>query len=150
MSVYDPTERAIINGLQGGFPLSPTPFRDASHALGLTEGELIDGIGRLLASGRLSRFGPLWNAERLGGDVCLCAMAVPSERFDEIADLVNGYPEVAHNYEREHALNMWFVVAADRPERVSQVIDAIAARTGIEVHAMPKKHEFFIGFRVEV
>src|SRR5690349_4657943 len=111
MSIADPTEQTIINGLQGGFPLTRRPYHDAGAALGLSEGELLDGIGQLLDNGRLSRFGPLWNAERLGGEMTLCAMAVPAARFDAVADAVNRHREVAHNYERSHALNMWFVIS---------------------------------------
>jgi DNA-binding Lrp family transcriptional regulator len=92
----------------------------------------------------------LWNAEALGGDVCLCAMAVPPERFDEVAAQVNRHPEVAHNYERSHALNMWFVISAERPERIAEVAAAIERETGLCVHRMPKLNEFFVGFRVEV
>ncbi|QWG11503.1 Lrp/AsnC family transcriptional regulator [Bradyrhizobium sediminis] len=150
MPVIDPTSRAIINGLQGGFPLTPRPFRDAGLELGLSEGELIEGVRDLVGAGRLSRFGPLWNAELLGGDVCLAAIAVPPERFDEVAEQVNAHPEIAHNYERTHALNMWFVVSAEDPRRIAEVIAEIEAETGLGVHAMPKMHEFFVGFRVEV
>jgi DNA-binding Lrp family transcriptional regulator len=148
--VSDPTERAVINGLQGDFPLSARPFRGAGAQLGLSEGELIDTVAQLVESGRVSRFGPLWNAEELGGDVCLCAMAVPKERLDEVAELVNAHREVAHNYERAHALNMWFVISAERPELMAEVIAQIEAETGLKVHAMPKTREFFVGFRVEV
>jgi DNA-binding Lrp family transcriptional regulator len=150
MHVIDPTERAIINGLQDDFPLTPRPFRDAGKELGLTEGELIDGIRHLVETGCLSRFGPLWNAERLGGAFCLCAMAVPAERFESVMEQVNAFPEVAHNYERNHPLNMWFVVSSERPSRISEVLDAITAQTGLDVHRMPKLREFFVGFRVEV
>jgi siroheme decarboxylase len=150
MLICDPTDRAIINGLQGGFPLTERPFRDAGHELGLSEGELIEGVQHLIDTGRLSRFGPLWNAEGLGGDVCLCAMAVPAERFDAVAAQVNAHPEVAHNYERTHALNMWFVISADRPERIREVAEIIEAETGVKVCRMPKTREFHIGFRVEV
>jgi DNA-binding Lrp family transcriptional regulator len=150
MPVIDPTEKAIINGLQGGFPLTPRPFRDAGAELGLSEGELIQGVRDLVGAGRLSRFGPLWNAEMLGGDVCLAAIAVPPERFDEVAEQVNAHPEIAHNYQRTHALNMWFVVSAEDPRRIAEVIAEIEAETGLAVHAMPKLQEFFVGFRVEV
>ncbi|QWG20325.1 Lrp/AsnC family transcriptional regulator [Bradyrhizobium sediminis] len=150
MPVLDPTSRAIINGLQGGFPLTPRPFRDAGAELGLSEGELIDGVRDLVGAGQLSRFGPLWNAEMLGGDVCLAAIAVPPERFDEVAEQVNAHPEIAHNYERSHALNMWFVISAEDPRRIAEVIAEIETETGLGVHAMPKMHEFFVGFRVEV
>lgn len=150
MPVIDPTAKAIINGLQGGFPLTPRPFRDAGATLGLSEGELLEGVRDLVGAGQLSRFGPLWNVELLGGDVCLAAIAVPPERFDEVAEQVNAHPEIAHNYERTHALNMWFVVSAEDPQRIAQVIAEIEAETGLSVHAMPKMHEFFVGFRVEV
>jgi DNA-binding Lrp family transcriptional regulator len=150
MRALDPTEKAIVNGLQGGFPLTHRPFRDAGARLGLSEGELIDEIGDLLAGGRLSRFGPLWNAEALGGAVCLAAMAVPLGCFDNVAELVNAHAEVAHNYERDHELNMWFVLSAEDPGRVGQVIAEIERETGLAVRAMPKTREFFVGFRVEV
>ncbi|RXH22413.1 protein nirG [Bradyrhizobium nanningense] len=146
----DPTEKAIINGLQGGFPLTHRPYRDAGAQLGLSEGEMIEEIGNLLARGQLSRFGPLWNAEALGGAVCLAAMAVPPDRFDEVAELVNAHPEIAHNYQRDHELNMWFVVSTDAPARIDQVIAEIERETGLGVRAMPKTREFFVGFRVEV
>ncbi|MFZ0457784.1 MAG: Lrp/AsnC family transcriptional regulator [Rhodoplanes sp.] len=150
MDGLDVVDRAVINGLQGGFPLDPRPFRTAGEALGLSEHELIARLRRLLEQGKLSRFGPLWNAQALGGDVCLCAMAVPPERFDAVVGQVNAHPEVAHNYERMHALNMWFVLTAERPERIEEVAAAIEAETGIAVHRMPKLNEFFVGFRVEV
>jgi siroheme decarboxylase len=150
MAFVDPTGRAIINGLQGGFPLTHRPFRDAGADLGLTEEEMIQGVGDLIETGQLSRFGPLWNAEPLGGGVCLAAMVVPPERFDDVAGQVNAHPEVAHNYERDHSLNMWFVVSAENADRVDEVIDEIERETGLAVYAMPKQREFFVGFRVEV
>jgi DNA-binding Lrp family transcriptional regulator len=75
---------------------------------------------------------------------------VPPERFESVAAQVNAFPEVAHNYERTHVLNMWFVVSSERPARIAEVIDAISAQTGLEVYPMPKLREFFIGFRVDV
>jgi siroheme decarboxylase len=150
MRFIDPTSKAIINGLQGGFPLCPRPFHEAGAQLGLSEGELIDGIRDLIDTRCLSRFGPLWHAEELGGQVCLAAMAVPRERFDAVAAQVNAHIEVAHNYERSHALNMWFVLSAERQNRIAQVIAEIERETGLAVHPMPKLREFYVGFRVDV
>lgn len=145
----DDTDRAIINGLQGGFPICERPFAAAAAALGLGEGELIARLKRLAAEGVISRFGPMWHAERMGGELSLCAMKVPAERFDEVAGVVNSFPEVAHNYAREHAFNMWFVVATERPGRVAEVLAEITARTGLAVHDMPKIEEFYVGLRFE-
>jgi siroheme decarboxylase len=150
MLYLDPTARAIVNGLQGEFPLTSRPFRDAGRALGLTEDELIDGVRALTDAGALSRFGPLWNAEAIGGGVCLAAMAVPQARFEEVAETVNAHPEIAHNYERDHRLNMWFVISTDDPRKIQEVIADIEHESGLAVCAMPKAREFFVGFRVEV
>ncbi|MDO8608775.1 MAG: AsnC family transcriptional regulator [Phaeospirillum sp.] len=145
----DDIDRRIINALQGGFPIVERPFAAAAEALGLAEAELLARIKALREAGTISRFGPMWHAEKMGGGLTLTAMKVPAERFDEVADIVNSFPEVAHNYAREHALNMWFVVATERPERIAEVLAEIEARTGLPVHDMPKTEEFFVGLRFE-
>ena len=150
MTTLDAADRRIVNALQGGFPLTGQPFAEAGAALGLSENDLITRLRRLVDSGFASRFGPLWNSEELGGAVCLAAMAVPPERFDEVTALVNAHPEVAHNYERSHTLNMWFVASSVDPARIAAVFAAIEAETGLKVWPMPKEEEFFVGFRVEV
>lgn len=147
--MMDDTDRAIINALQGGFPISETPFAEAGRALGLSEDELIARIGALRQSGVLSRFGPLYNADRFGGHNTLVAMAVPEDRFDQVAAAVNAFPEVAHNYQRDHHFNMWFVIAADSRARVAEVLTEVQAVTGLPVHDMPKLTEFHIGLKFE-
>jgi DNA-binding Lrp family transcriptional regulator len=147
--MIDDTDRAIINALQGGFPVSRRPFAEAAAPLGLSENELIARIAALRAAGVLSRFGPMVNADRFGGHNTLAALAVPIERFEEVAATVNSFPEVAHNYARDHALNMWFVVAAESRAHAETVLTAIAAATGLEVHDMPKLREFHVGLRIE-
>ena len=146
----DGLDRRIVNGLQGGFPVSERPYAEAAEAFGIAEDELIARIDRLVETGALSRFAPLFNAERLGGAVCLCGLAVPAARFDAVAEQVNAHPEVAHNYAREHALNMWFVLASERPERIEEVAAAIEAETGLTVYRLPKLDEYYIGLKVEV
>ena len=146
----DDQDRRIVNALQGGFPICERPFRAAAEKLRIDEDDLIARIETMCADGRLSRFGPLFDAERLGGAATLAAMAVPVKRFDAVAAAVNAYPEVAHNYAREHALNMWFIVSAETPERIAEAIAAIERETGLEVLVLPKEREFFVGLRLSV
>ena len=146
----DAVDRRIINALQGGFPIAERPYAEVASGLGLGEAELIARLERLRERNFLSRFGPMYNAERLGGDVTLAAIAVPEERYDDVADMVNAHGEVAHNYARDHRFNMWFVVAAERPERIAEVLGEIEEETGLTVLDLPKLEEFFIGLRVEV
>jgi len=146
----DALDRKIINALQGGFPVSETPFAEVAARLDMTEDDLIARLRRLCDEGQLSRFGPMYNAERLGGAVTLAAMAVPAERTEAVAAQVNAHPEVAHNYAREHDFNMWFVVAAEQPRRIPAVLAEIAAETGLPVYDMPKLDEYYIGLRFEL
>ena len=145
----DETDRRIVDLLQGGLEVCERPFARPAVDLGLDEDEVIERVRALLERGTLSRFGPMFDAERLGGTFTLCAMRVPAARFEAVAALVNGFDEVAHNYEREHELNMWFVLGADTRERVERVIEAIEARTGIEVLDLPKLEEYYVGLRLE-
>ena len=147
--MLDAIDRKIINGLQGGFPVCDRPFAAAGEQLGLEEGDLVERIARLREEGALSRFGPMYNAEVMGGAFCLCAMAVPAEGLYEVVKLVNAHTEVAHNYERDHDLTVWFVLGSDDPRRIDAVIGEIEAETGLAVHAFPKEHEFFIGLKVD-
>ncbi len=144
----DAIDRAIVNALQGGFPVCEAPYAAAAQALGLDEAILIARLQRLLADGILSRFGPMYNAEQLGGAVTLAAMSVPPERIDAVVTQINAHPEVAHNYERDHELNIWFVVATETPDRIQDVLHDIEAETGLPVFNMPKRREYFIGLRL--
>jgi siroheme decarboxylase len=143
-----PDELRLISHLHGGFPLSDRPFLEVAHQLGCSEDMVIERLRHLLAHGDLTRFGPLFQIERAGGRFVLAAMAVPEERFDTVARQVNALPEVAHNYRREHALNMWFVIATENEAEVPAVIARIEQLTGLPVSAFPKEREYRVELRL--
>lgn len=143
----DETDRKIVNALQGGFPLCERPYLEVASRLGMAEEELIARLDKLLADKVLTRFGPLYNAERMGGAFTLAALSVPEERFDAVTEAVNALPQVAHNYRREHKLNMWFVLATDTREGIADAIREIEDRTGLPVFNFPKEEEFFLELR---
>ena len=147
--MLDTLDRAIINEMQGGFPICDSPYAEIAEQLGTSEGELLTRLQRLLDEGILSRFGPMYHAERLGGGLTLAAMAIPESEFERVAEQVNALPEVAHNYARDHELNMWFVLATETPERIGETISEIEQITGYPVYNMPKQKEFFVGLRFE-
>ena len=149
MPELDAVDRRIIDTLQGGFPVSATPYAEAAATLGIDEAELLDRLQRLLDDKVLTRFGPMYQIERLGGAFVLAALAAPEERYDEVAAAVNALPEVAHNYRREHALNMWFVLATETPAGIPAAIAKIEAATGLPVYAFPKETEYFVEMKLE-
>jgi DNA-binding Lrp family transcriptional regulator len=147
--VLDEIDRRIVNALQGGFPLVPRPYAAAAEALGLSEDDLLARLAGLTASGVLSRFGPMFDAEKFGGAVSLAAMQVPADRFDEVAATLMAMPEIAHNYERRHTLNMWFVIATETRAGIGAAQREIEKKTGLKVLLFPKVREYFVGMRVE-
>lgn len=148
-AALDELDRRIINALQGGFPISDEPYREVAESLGTTEAELLARLERLLSDKVLTRFGPMFQIERLGGRFVLAALAVPEDRFAEVTGLVNALPEVAHNYRREHRLNMWFVLATETPDGIADATRRIEAATGLPVFAFPKLREFFVDMRLK-
>ena len=147
--ILDATDRALINALQGGFPLCDAPYRVVGEALGLSEAAVIERLRSLLDRKVLTRFGPMYQIESLGGAFVLAALKVPEAQYDEIAARVNALPEVAHNYRREHMLNMWFVLATETPEGIPAAIARIEAETGLQVFAFPKEREYFVEMKLE-
>ena len=148
--MIDPTDQAIINQLQNGFPICDRPYQEMADRFNITEQELILRLQQMLKQKQLSRFGPMYNAERMGGGLSLCAMHIPSTEFDKVTAQVNGFSEVAHNYARDHHLNMWFVLATETPEHIEEALAKIEQITGHKVYNMPKIEEFFIGLKFEV
>lgn len=144
----DDTDRRILNTLQDGFPIAANPFALVAAQLGISEADLLARLAAMKDARIITRFGPFFDAAALGGAFCLCAMSVPQDVFDTVNEQVNAHPEVAHNYERSHALNMWFVLATETQDGIETTAHQIAEETGIKVHLFPKLQEFFIGFRV--
>lgn len=143
------SERRIINAYQHDFPLHPRPFAEIGKKVGMPENEVLRIVGDLREKGLLSRVGAVVAPNRAGAST-LAAMCVPDERLEEVARCVSACPEVNHNYEREHRLNLWFVVAAKDRDAVLMTLRRIAEETGIEPVELPliKAYHIDLGFAV--
>ena len=144
----DDTDRQIINGLHGGLAICERPYLEAAQRLGLDEADLIARLARLLQEGVLTRIGPLYQIERMGGAFTLAALHAPADRFEQVAQWVNALPQIAHNYERDHHLNMWFVIATESPDEIASVIAQIESATGCTVFNFPKSREYFVELKL--
>jgi DNA-binding Lrp family transcriptional regulator len=139
----DAIDRRLLNDFQKGFPLSRRPYADIGVSLGIGEAEVLARLARLSAAGAVSRVGAVLTPKRVGVST-LAAMAVPPGRLEAVAELVSAYPEVNHNYEREHRVNLWFVLTAGDKARLDEVLAEIALLTGIEVLDLPMLEEYHI------
>lgn len=143
-------ERQLINGFQGGFPIVEQPFAQVAGQVGSDEAAVIAAVSNLLEQGWLTRFGPLYNAERMGGGLALAAMTVPEREFQRVTGILNEISEVAHNYKRDHWLNMWFVLATESPESLQQAVADIESGSGLSVYVFPKEREFYLGLWLQL
>lgn len=143
-------QRNLILQLQSDFPICEEPFEALADRLDSSSEEIKDAITALKKNGVLTRFGPLFDIEKLGGCFSLCALAVPSECFDSVAEIVNSYDEVAHNYARDHEWNMWFVLATKSPESLQSCFDNIVFRVNCPSMNLPKRREFFVGLHFDI
>ena len=145
----DEVDAALIDGYQSGFPIAEHPFRAVADDLDITEADALQRVERLRDAGVFRRFGAVLNPPVIGSST-LAAVAAPADRFDEVAEVVNGYRQVNHNYEREHEWNMWFVVTAGSREKRDRIIAEIEERTGLDVLVLPMLTDFYIDLEFPV
>lgn len=136
-------ERRLLDRYQQGLPLSPTPYADMAATLGSTEDAVLAALGRLQRLGVISRVGPVFRTHAVGVST-LAAMAVPEERLQEVADIVNSFAAVNHNYEREHRFNLWFVATAATDAELAGILARIEELTDIKVMPLPMLEDYHI------
>ncbi len=146
----DDIDKAILNMIQIGVPLTRRPFEELGKGLDISGEEVISRVKRLKTAGAIRRIGPIIDIKKLGGSSTLIAMDAPSERVDEVAAIINEYPEVSHNYLRPNKYNIWFTVSASDKERLDQILGEIGDRTGCEYINLPVVKMFKLGVRFDI
>ena len=146
----DTLSRRLIDRYQHGMPLCAEPYRAMAEELGCSEGEVLACLERLQAAGGLSRIGPVFEHSRAGAST-LVALAVPAERLEQVAARLSQYPEVNHNYRREHAYNLWFVLTGPDRASLDRLLAEIETDTGLAPLDLPMEHSYRIdlGFSLE-
>lgn len=139
----DPADLELLDRFQRDFPLTNEPFRVIAEQMGWSETEVLATLRRLKEEGRISRVGAVFATRRLGVST-LAALAVPAARLEAVARLVNEYPEVNHNYQREHDFNLWFVLTAATTARLQAVLAEIGEKSGLPVLDLPLLEEFHV------
>jgi DNA-binding Lrp family transcriptional regulator len=148
--VEDLTEK-LLNDFQRNFPLNPMPFEQIAIALNTSTEVVIEKLKELQARGAVSRVGPVFSPNTVGVST-LAAMAVPENQLEQVAEQVNAYQQVNHNYEREHAFNLWFVATAENQDTLQHTLDSIEKQTGYKVLSLPllKEYHIDLGFHMDL
>ncbi|MBI3794568.1 MAG: Lrp/AsnC family transcriptional regulator [Nitrospinae bacterium] len=146
----DSVDRAVLNVIQTGFPVASRPYAVIGEKTGLTEEEAFSRIQNLKKGGIIRRIGASYDSRGLHFSSTLCSAKVPPEKIEAVVKAINKYHEVTHNYERNHAYNIWFTLIAESKERIQQILDEICGETGISViRNMPaiKKFKIKVDFK---
>ncbi|HUT40264.1 MAG TPA: Lrp/AsnC family transcriptional regulator [Gammaproteobacteria bacterium] len=133
----------LLNDYQREFPLEPQPFDHIARELDTCTATLLDHLRDLQVQGVVSRVGPVFRPNTIGAST-LAAMAVPAAQLERVAALVNGFPQVNHNYEREHRFNLWFVLTAPNQEAIAATLEAIRQQSGLDVMSLPLVRDYHI------
>ena len=143
-------EKRLLNDFQHHLPLSPTPFADMAEQLGVSEEDVMTTIDSLQRSGVISRIGPVFTPNRIGVST-LAAMSIPEDELECVARIISAFPEVNHNYQREHEFNLWFVVTASSEEHLAIVLHEIEQHAGYSLMSLPMLEDYFIdlGFKLQ-
>ena len=145
----DAVDAALVDEYQSGFPVAERPFRVVADELGVTEAAALDRVRRLRDRGVFRRFGAVLNPPVIGSST-LAAVSAPEGRFESVAETINSYRQVNHNYRRDHEWNMWFVVTAASRERRDSILAEIETETGCEVLALPMLTDYYIDLEFPV
>lgn len=141
----DETDRKLLNLIQSSLPVVPEPYREIGEALGIDEAEVIARLKVMIENKVIRRLGGIFDSRKLDYSGALCAMEVPCERIGEVAKVVNSFAGVTHNYLREGPINMWFTLLTPSREKLSEILQGIKERTGIqEIIALPAENIYKI------
>jgi len=151
MRELDSIDSAILNRIQSDFPITSRPFLAVANELGVTEQEVLDRVARLKADGIIRRIGGNLVPDKLGFVSTLCAASVPADKIDHFAEIVNRYPGVTHNYQRDNTYNVWFTFIAPSRDEIEKNLKQIAEDSGVDdILNLPATKVFKIRAEFEV
>ncbi len=147
----DEMDRKILNLIQSDFPVHPRPFGEVGRQLGLSEEQVLQRVRQMKAAGVIRRIGGSFDSRKLGFYSTLCAAKVPTEDLERFNGVINSYPGVTHNYQRDHHYNIWFTLIGESPEAVMRTLEEMAQKAGVkEIVSLPARRTFKIRVKFEL
>lgn len=148
--VPDENEMRILAAIQEDFPISKRPYLDIANRLGLAEDEVIITINHLRKSGMIRKMGAVISPKKIGYVSLLAAATVPEDRIDSVADIVNEYPGVTHNYLREGEPNLWFTLTEPNSATLDENLKNIEEKIGVPILRLPMTKKYKIGVKLDI
>jgi DNA-binding Lrp family transcriptional regulator len=120
-----PTERNLVIELQGGLPLTATPYRDVAETIGADTEWVIETIKRFEKEGKIRRVGVVPNHYSLGyTENGMTVWDVPDDLVSSVGPAIAELGFVTHCYERPRHEGVWpynfFAMTHGRSEAESE------------------------------
>lgn len=128
----DDKDKELMKIMQQGFPVTQEPFQALGDKLWIDGMGVISRLVRLSQSGVIRYFGAFFNSRNLGYKGTLAALNVPAGRLDEVAAVINEFPQVTHNYLRDGEPNLWFTIIARNEAELNKIVDSIKSKGKVE------------------
>ena len=139
----------LLNRVQKNFPVCHDPFAVIADELEQPKRKIIDRLAELKKEGFIRRLGGVLNHKKVGNST-LAALKVPPQKLASVAEVVNSFEEVNHNYLREHEYNLWFVVTATNQQKLNQVLAKIEERSNCPLLVLPMVKDYYIDLAFEL
>ncbi len=149
MKTYSSLEKALLNDYQHSFPLVSKPYAQIAQQLGSDEDTILKLLQEFEQDDIVTRVGPVFQVNRIGAST-LAAMSVPDDKIEAVANIINDFKAVNHNYKRQHDFNLWFVATAPTHPDLQNTISQMEDATGYEVMQLPMLKEFHIDLGFEI
>lgn len=147
----DELNKQILNEIQWKFPLTDRPYLEIGRKYNISEEEVMKRISFLKEIGLIRQINAIFDTRRLGYKSALIAFAVNTDKIEYIANEINKYPGVSHNYERNHEYNIWFTLAVPPDKDIKSILDKIASLDGvIKYRILPTLKMYKIGVKLDM
>lgn len=151
----DNVDKKILQEIQSVFPITPRPFQTLAEQLSLDESDVRRRIKALIENKVIRRLGPIIDTTAMGNTGGLMAMNVPEEQIEGVAEVINAYSSVSHNYlrkgrNRQIPYNIWFTMSAPNKEALGKNLKEIEDKTGLVVKNLPTTKKFKIGVKFRI
>lgn len=129
-------ERKILAVLQGGFPISQTPYKDVAELVGIKTKQLLDILKDWKQDGKLRRIGSIVDHFKVGiSGGAMVAWRVKPEHVEQVGTKLAGFKEVTHAYERKIAenwpFNIYTMVHGADIQEVEQIVKRMSQACGV-------------------
>ncbi len=131
-------DKQVLNRIQYNFPISEDPYGVLAIEFDIDRSRVYNLICNLRHEGIIRRIGASFNSAKLGYSTVLAAAEVVPSEISSVAEDINRFSEVTHNYQRDDKINLWFTIISPSYDKQHEIIDTIKNKPGVaNVYTFP-------------